>query len=123
MPFEFLCPVEQIPVGGKFPADEGLPKGLGDVDHFGVKVADPLHFIVGIEGGRLDDFRQFRDDIGVYSLALEFGDNGEDNPGEVPAGATPPEPYKLQFLEQPEFPVEVLIVLIQFGNIDNGFTD
>lgn len=87
MPFEFLGAIEQIPVGSEFSANDGIAKGLGDIHHFGVEVADPLHLVVGIESRRLHHGRHFGDDIGVDPFALEFGNNGEDDAGKMPAGA------------------------------------
>ena len=56
MSFEFPSPVKKIAVSSQPPAYEGIADGLCYIDHFRVEISDPLHFIVGIIGLRLDHF-------------------------------------------------------------------
>ena len=55
MAFKFFASVKKVAVSGQFPADEGVSEGFGDIYHFGIKVPDPLHFIMSIGGIWLDD--------------------------------------------------------------------
>ena len=90
MPFKFFCPVEEITVRGQYPAAVGT-QGLGHIDHFGIELADPLHFIFLIQkfiNGRiaiieayiLYNIAAFHYNIAIYSLTLEFRYNSEYQP-------------------------------------------
>src|ERR1017187_10953412 len=55
VPFEFLRPVEEIPVCGKLAAHKSIPHALCNIDHLWIEIPDPLHFVFRIYFQRLDD--------------------------------------------------------------------
>ena len=63
MPFKLPRPVEQIPVGGEHPALKGIAKAGGNIQHFGIEIADPLHFIFCIRRLPLYHLAAFNDHI------------------------------------------------------------
>ena len=112
MPLEFFATIEQVSVSGEFPAHMAIAKGSGNVYHLGVEIPDPLHLIVDVEFRRLYHPGHFDDDIGVDPFALKFGDNGEDDPGEVLASPTHLQPDELQFLQKAKSAVEMFEILV-----------
>src|SRR6478672_1092530 len=42
MPGKFFISIEKKPVSDQFTAEIGFPKVPGDIDHVGIKIADPL---------------------------------------------------------------------------------
>lgn len=77
---EWFRSVEQIPVGNQLTAPVSAERG-GNVDHFGIKIADPLHFIVIIEVLALYHFGAFNDHERIYSGPLPFRHNSESQAG------------------------------------------
>jgi hypothetical protein len=45
MPVKGFGSVEYKPVGGEIPGSENFTQSFCNIDHFGVKIPDPLHFI------------------------------------------------------------------------------
>lgn len=89
MPFDGAGWVERISPRDQLTGRVGVSKPLSHVEHFGVKVADPLKLVVGIPMQRLDHKFRFVDHVGVYPLALKFRYNPKYDAGKalVEAGA------------------------------------
>ncbi len=61
MSLKLLHSIELVTVGGKYPAAICFAEGLGDIYHFGIKIAYPLHFIFCVRSMWLNDLRTFHD--------------------------------------------------------------
>ena len=85
MAFELPAPVEQITVGGEVPAAESVAEILCHIDHFGIEIADPLHFVFKVWfRGYLYLALAFTDQKRIYPPALPFRYNAEYKPGKFP---------------------------------------
>jgi hypothetical protein len=48
MPVEYLLTVEQVTVSNQVSGSENFPEIFSNIEHFRIKISNPLHFILGI---------------------------------------------------------------------------
>ena len=119
MPFELLRPIKQIAERSELAGAEGVAEVFGHIDHFGVEVADPLHFVFGIRE-IFDDLVGFIDHVGVDSFTLEFGNDPKNQSGEFLARHGSLHPEEFEFVQQVKFSVQFAEPLVQVGEIDEN---
>ena len=98
--------VKEISVRGQLPASVGIAQVFGYVQHFGVEVTYPLHFIISVRK-RLQHLMAFVNDIGIDTFSLEFGNNAKDQPGDLRAGYGLFDPQEFEFMPEAESAIQV----------------
>src|SRR5580704_10232963 len=104
MTFELLGAVKQITVCGQYAAAVGR-KIFCYIDHFGIELADPLHFIIFVEVMILDKLCSFHDHIAVHTLALPLRDKPKCQSDKLVAFFGSFQPKELEFMIKAELSI------------------